>query len=100
MCLLFQDVTPENFLAVLKGDASKVKGGSGKVLKRQVIKKKSPKKQNKQEGVRTIANLAHQHFFFSPDLVLFLLAVGPTITCLFTSPIMGHLVFWHFPIVR
>ncbi|XP_026155023.1 legumain [Mastacembelus armatus] len=27
------DVTPENFLAVLKGDASKVKGGSGKVLK-------------------------------------------------------------------
>lgn len=32
-----QDVTPENFLAVLKGDASKVKGGSGKVLKRQVI---------------------------------------------------------------
>ncbi|KAM9787333.1 legumain [Syngnathus typhle] len=28
-----QDVTPENFLAVLKGDASKVKGGSGKVLK-------------------------------------------------------------------
>ncbi|XP_030574581.1 legumain [Archocentrus centrarchus] len=27
-----QDVTPENFLAVLKGDASKVKGGSGKVL--------------------------------------------------------------------
>lgn len=34
MCLLLQDVTPENFLAVLKGDASKVKGGSGKVLKR------------------------------------------------------------------
>lgn len=28
-----EDVTPENFLAVLKGDASKVKGGSGKVLK-------------------------------------------------------------------
>ncbi|XP_061700556.1 legumain [Syngnathoides biaculeatus] len=28
-----QDVTPENFLAVLKGDASKVKGGSRKVLK-------------------------------------------------------------------
>ncbi|XP_041810497.1 legumain [Chelmon rostratus] len=27
------DVTPENFLAVLKGDSSKVKGGSGKVLK-------------------------------------------------------------------
>ncbi|XP_042356042.1 legumain [Plectropomus leopardus] len=27
------DVTPENFLAVLTGDASKVKGGSGKVLK-------------------------------------------------------------------
>ncbi|KAK3573968.1 hypothetical protein QTP86_034118 [Hemibagrus guttatus] len=27
------DVTPENFLAVLKGDASGVKGGSGKVLK-------------------------------------------------------------------
>ncbi|XP_068607909.1 legumain [Brachionichthys hirsutus] len=27
------DVTPENFLAVLKGDASSVKGGSGKVLK-------------------------------------------------------------------
>ncbi|XP_053191900.1 legumain [Scomber japonicus] len=27
------DVTPENFLAVLEGDASKVKGGSGKVLK-------------------------------------------------------------------
>ncbi|XP_014824313.1 PREDICTED: legumain [Poecilia mexicana] len=27
------DVTPENFLAVLKGDASAVKGGSGKVLK-------------------------------------------------------------------
>ncbi|XP_061599802.1 legumain [Cololabis saira] len=27
------DVTPENFLAVLKGDASKVSGGSGKVLK-------------------------------------------------------------------
>nr|XP_057912295.1 legumain [Doryrhamphus excisus] len=26
-------VTPENFLAVLRGDASKVKGGSGKVLK-------------------------------------------------------------------
>ncbi|KAF7710754.1 hypothetical protein HF521_009626 [Silurus meridionalis] len=28
-----EDVTPENFLAVLKGDASRVKGGSGKVLK-------------------------------------------------------------------
>ncbi|XP_053290148.1 legumain [Pleuronectes platessa] len=27
------DVTPENFLAVLKGDSSKAKGGSGKVLK-------------------------------------------------------------------
>uniref|UniRef100_A0A8D3DV75 Legumain n=1 Tax=Scophthalmus maximus TaxID=52904 RepID=A0A8D3DV75_SCOMX len=27
------DVTPENFLAVLKGDSSKIKGGSGKVLK-------------------------------------------------------------------
>ncbi|KAM6912197.1 legumain [Xenentodon cancila] len=27
------DVTPENFLAVLKGDTSQVKGGSGKVLK-------------------------------------------------------------------
>ncbi|XP_068194693.1 legumain [Antennarius striatus] len=27
------DVTPENFLAVLKGDASSVKGGSGKVIK-------------------------------------------------------------------
>uniref|UniRef100_A0AAQ5X729 Legumain n=1 Tax=Amphiprion ocellaris TaxID=80972 RepID=A0AAQ5X729_AMPOC len=27
------DVTPENFLAVLKGDSSQVKGGSGKVLK-------------------------------------------------------------------
>ncbi|XP_071354904.1 legumain [Trachinotus anak] len=26
-------VTPENFLAVLKGDSSKIKGGSGKVLK-------------------------------------------------------------------
>lgn len=26
-------VTPDNFLAVLKGDASKIKGGSGKVLK-------------------------------------------------------------------
>ncbi|KAF7653654.1 hypothetical protein LDENG_00080260 [Lucifuga dentata] len=28
-----KDVTPENFLAVLKGDSSKVKGGSGKVIK-------------------------------------------------------------------
>ncbi|XP_078480692.1 legumain-like [Lampetra planeri] len=28
-----EDVTPENFLAVLKGDSSSVKGGSGKVLK-------------------------------------------------------------------
>ncbi|KAM9354687.1 legumain [Pholidichthys leucotaenia] len=28
-----ENVTPENFLAVLKGDASNVKGGSGKVLK-------------------------------------------------------------------
>ncbi|XP_019728225.1 legumain [Hippocampus comes] len=28
-----EDVTPENFLAVLKGDSSKVRGGSGKVLK-------------------------------------------------------------------
>uniref|UniRef100_A0A3P8VDY6 legumain n=1 Tax=Cynoglossus semilaevis TaxID=244447 RepID=A0A3P8VDY6_CYNSE len=28
-----EDVTPENFLAVLKGDKSKVKGGSGKVIK-------------------------------------------------------------------
>uniref|UniRef100_A0A673BY58 Legumain n=1 Tax=Sphaeramia orbicularis TaxID=375764 RepID=A0A673BY58_9TELE len=27
------DVTPENFLAVLKGDSAQVKGGSGKVLK-------------------------------------------------------------------
>ncbi|KAM9707657.1 legumain [Menidia menidia] len=27
------DVTPENFLAVLKGDSSNIKGGSGKVLK-------------------------------------------------------------------
>ncbi|XP_040915967.1 legumain [Toxotes jaculatrix] len=27
------DVTPENFLAVLKGDSSKIKGGSGKVVK-------------------------------------------------------------------
>ncbi|KAF3700886.1 Legumain [Channa argus] len=27
------DVTPQNFLAVLKGDSSKIKGGSGKVLK-------------------------------------------------------------------
>ncbi|XP_069567767.1 LOW QUALITY PROTEIN: legumain [Brachyistius frenatus] len=27
------DVTPDNFLAVLKGDSSKVEGGSGKVLK-------------------------------------------------------------------
>uniref|UniRef100_A0A8C9X0Z5 legumain n=1 Tax=Sander lucioperca TaxID=283035 RepID=A0A8C9X0Z5_SANLU len=27
------EVTPQNFLAVLKGDSSKVKGGSGKVLK-------------------------------------------------------------------
>lgn len=35
---LVQDVTPENFLAVLKGDKSKVKGGSGKVIKRQVNK--------------------------------------------------------------
>ncbi|KAI4871389.1 hypothetical protein NFI96_015111 [Prochilodus magdalenae] len=30
------DVTPQNFLAVLKGEATNVKGGSGKVLKRQV----------------------------------------------------------------
>lgn len=29
-------MTPQNFLAVLKGDAAGVKGGSGKVLKRQV----------------------------------------------------------------
>lgn len=29
-----QDVTPQNFLAVLKGDSSNIKGGSGKVLKR------------------------------------------------------------------
>lgn len=29
-------MTPQNFLAVLKGDAASVKGGSGKVLKRQV----------------------------------------------------------------
>ncbi|KAL6105211.1 lgmn [Pungitius sinensis] len=28
-----EHVTPENFLAVLKGDSSRVKGGSGKVLK-------------------------------------------------------------------
>lgn len=35
---MVQDVTPENFLAVLKGDKSKVKGGSGKVIKRQVNK--------------------------------------------------------------
>ncbi|XP_028855855.1 legumain [Denticeps clupeoides] len=28
-----EDVTPENFLAVLKGDAASVKGGTGKVLK-------------------------------------------------------------------
>ncbi|XP_029349263.1 legumain [Echeneis naucrates] len=28
-----EDVTPENFLAVLKGDSSQIKGGSGKVLK-------------------------------------------------------------------
>nr|XP_043903921.1 legumain [Solea senegalensis] len=28
-----EDVTPENFLAVLKGDSSNIKGGSGKVLK-------------------------------------------------------------------
>lgn len=28
-----EDVTPENFLAVLKGDSKSVKGGSGKVLK-------------------------------------------------------------------
>uniref|UniRef100_A0A1A8FA22 Legumain n=1 Tax=Nothobranchius korthausae TaxID=1143690 RepID=A0A1A8FA22_9TELE len=28
-----EDVTPQNFLAVLTGDSSKVKGGSGKVLK-------------------------------------------------------------------
>ncbi|XP_029317130.1 legumain [Cottoperca gobio] len=28
-----EDVTPQNFLAVLKGDSSNVKGGSGKVLK-------------------------------------------------------------------
>lgn len=27
------DVTPENFLAILQGDATKVKGGNGKVLK-------------------------------------------------------------------
>lgn len=37
MCVfVIQDVTPQNFLAVLKGDAAGVKGGSGKVLKRQV----------------------------------------------------------------
>jgi len=28
-----ESVTPENFLAILKGDATKVKGGNGKVLK-------------------------------------------------------------------
>ncbi|XP_039993903.1 legumain [Xiphias gladius] len=28
-----EDVTPENFLAVLKGDSSAIKGGSGKVLR-------------------------------------------------------------------
>lgn len=33
-------MTPQNFLAVLSGDASKVKGGSGKVLKRQVINRR------------------------------------------------------------
>lgn len=27
-----EDVTPENFLAILRGDKSKVKGGNGKVL--------------------------------------------------------------------
>ncbi|XP_060919338.1 legumain-like [Labrus mixtus] len=37
------DVTPENFLAVLKGDAASVKGGSGKVLKRRVMKQKQEK---------------------------------------------------------
>lgn len=31
-------MTPENFLAVLKGDSASVKGGSGKVLKRQVMR--------------------------------------------------------------
>lgn len=37
MCLAFlKAVTPANFLAVLTGDAAKVTGGSGKVLKRQV----------------------------------------------------------------
>ncbi|KAK7904571.1 hypothetical protein WMY93_017178 [Mugilogobius chulae] len=30
-----EDVTPKNFLAVLKGDSASAKGGSGKVLKRQ-----------------------------------------------------------------
>lgn len=38
--LSLQDVTPANFLAVLKGDSSAVKGGSGKVLKRQVRTKR------------------------------------------------------------
>src|SRR4029434_7107016 len=33
-----QEVTPDNFLAVLKGDSASVKGGSGKVLKRQVLR--------------------------------------------------------------
>jgi len=33
---VIQDVTPQNFLAVLKGDSAGVKGGSGKVLKRLV----------------------------------------------------------------
>lgn len=38
ICCVFviQDVTPQNFLAVLTGNVSAVKGGSGKVLKRQV----------------------------------------------------------------
>lgn len=36
LCTL-QAVTPDNFLAVLKGDSASTKGGSGKVLKRQVI---------------------------------------------------------------
>lgn len=34
LAVFLQAVTPENFLAVLKGDSSKTQGGSGKVLKR------------------------------------------------------------------
>lgn len=95
LVVFLQDVTPENFLAVLKGDSSKIRGGSGKVLKRQVINKNKRWSSQPDTWDKNDTESGSSGLFWS-NLVLFFLAAAPMIMCLYTSLTTEHLAFWLF----